>query len=285
MEFAQKGTNMFSYRSGPAMNSGGATIVVVGLLGVLLLAVALWVAYSFMVTSLVTKVVLSGTYHARNSPRTVGVEKMPKANGREMSLAFWCYLEDSDSTDFFKQVLMIGDSLDSAKMLVVLHKSSNTMYIATRSSLATDGKPIDELGAYINGGNKGGKSPTYCFSVVNYVPLLRWVQIGIVIDHDVLSVYVDGDLYGVTSLDRQVSSASGGNAVFAELSGPLTVGSTSRGFKGYVSKVVVSTYAQSVWQVKALYEKGPVANSWLTSAVGLNGYRLQWPIEKVAAEE
>jgi len=193
---------MFSYRNNSAMGSGGATVVVVGLLGVLLLAVAIWVAYSFMVTSLVTKVVLSGTYHARNSPRTVGVEKMPKANGREMTLSFWCYLEDSDSTDFFKQVLMIGDSLDIAKLLVVLHKSSNTMYIATRSSLATTGKPIEELERYINVPNKGDAPPTYCFSVVNYVPLLRWVQIGIVIDHDVLSAYVDGDLYGVTSLDR-----------------------------------------------------------------------------------
>ena len=28
-----------------------------------------------------------------------------------------------------------------------------------------------------------------------------------------------------------------------------------------------------------------VSGNWLTSSIGLNGYRLQWPIEKVSAED
>ena len=270
----------FRYRdAAAAVFNGRGSGVLTGIVGLMLFAVALFVTYRFLVTSLVTKVVLQGTYHARSSPRTVSADKLPKLNGREMTLSFWCYIEELGPTDYFKQVMMIGDSLDSARMLAVLHKSSNAMYIVTRTSATTTAKPLDDLAAYLDG--SGEETRTHCISVVDYVPLLRWVAVSLVYDHDIVSIYIDGDLYSVTSLDRQVAQSS----VIAEPSGPLSAGSSSRGFNGYVSKVTVASFAQNVWSIKSLYQRGPVTGNWLTSSIGLNGYKFQWPIEKVSSKD
>ncbi len=257
----------------------GGSGVLVAVVGLVLFTVAMWVTYKFLVTSLVTRVVLEGTYHARNSPRTVGPDKLPKLNGREMTLSFWCYIEELGPTEHYKQVLLIGDSVDSARLLFVIHKTSNAMYVVARTSATDTAKPLDDLTRYIN--NADGSERTHSISVINYVPLLRWVCVTCVYDYNIVSIYLDGDLYSVTSLDRQVPVSS----VLAEPKGPLTVGSAARGYNGYISKVTVASYAQNVWAIKALYQRGPVSGNWLTSSIGLNGYRLQWPIEKITTTD
>lgn len=269
----------FRRGTGSYFSESGGSGVLVGIVGLLLFTIAMWVTYKFLVTSLVTRVVLEGTYHAMRSPRTVGPEKMPKLNGREMTLSFWCYIEELGPTDYYKQVVMIGDSVDNARLIMVIHKSSNALYVVSRTSSTTNQKPLDDLTAYINGSD--GDARTHSISVVSYIPLLRWVCVTCVYDYDIVSIYLDGDLYSVTSLDRQVPVSS----VLAEPAGPLTAGSSSRGYNGYISKVTVASYAQNLWAIKALYQRGPVSGNWLTSSIGLSGYKLQWPIEKVSAED
>jgi hypothetical protein len=268
--------NSFSNSGRALISSSAGSGVIVGVVGLILFTVALYVIYTYLVTSLVTVAVLDGTYHARTAPRTVGADKLPKLNGREMSLSFWFYVEELGPTQNFKQVLMIGESLDSAILYVAIDKTSNALYVISRTSTTSTQKPLEDLQNYLNKSYVGPMS--HSISVVNYVPLLRWVCLTIVYDYDIVSLYVDGDLYSVTSLDR--NAGNNVSSVLSEPKGSLSVGSTARGFNGYVSKVTVASYAQSVWTIKALYQRGPVSGNWLTSSLGLSNYRLQWPITK-----
>lgn len=266
--------------------------------GAVLLAVALYVAYRMIVTSLVTRLVLDGTYHCRTAPKTVAADKLPKLSGREMSLSFWVYVEDSSASEEPKRILYLGESANTADITVVLSKSGNTLYIVARTSAAQAAQtPLSDLATYLlskaaaaNAAGAatapGAASPpaapatatnrSHCISVVEYLPLMRWVHVGVVLDLDVVSVYVDGDLYSVASVSRQVP-----DAVLSNPKGGLSTGSASQGLSGYISKVSVASYAQSVWQMKSYYGAGPVSSSWLTGAVGLDGYKLQWPIAKI----
>ena len=136
------------------------------------------------------------------------------------------------------------------------------MYVVTRTSATTTEKPLD-LTAYINGSRA---APAHCISVVNCVPLLRWVCVTCVYDYDIVSIYAD----------RPVQRHQPGPP------GPLVQrpcrarGAPHRwqlfeGFNGYISKVTVASYAQNVWAIKSLYQRGPVSDNWLTSSMGLNG--------------
>ena len=85
----------FRNSAGSVFSSGGNGVLV-GIVGLILFTVALWVTYRFLVTSLVARWWRGPTTPGLSAHR--GPEKLPKP-GREMALSFWCYIEELGPTD------------------------------------------------------------------------------------------------------------------------------------------------------------------------------------------
>lgn len=278
----------------------GLTTLMVVVVAVGVFAALAYTVYQILSTNLKVVTLLEEPLHAISQAKSVSSDKFPTMkNGKEFSLSFWVYVETQMNTQGLKSVFHIGDDENSKSPVVVMDRSTNKLYVALRTSEVTDGttstgvlssyaqQRLPQSGASSSATNTGANESTgledfqyqgFVILEIEYVPLARWVNLVIVLDNDMVTLYLDGDIYSVVPVTRFAKSG-----VVMDPEGSLAVGSATTGFSGYVSNVQIANYAFSVFHSRAIYRAGPVRRSlgWLLPS----NLKLQWPIATVKTDE
>jgi len=254
----------------------------------------------------------------------------PNNNGNRTTFLFWIYIHDIDllSGEDLRHVLHRGDETTrGASPAVYLDGVKNRLYIRFSKDTDKTGDNFTTVGPtdlkeQIKRAKSANRDAEYTSIlgaqtvtdtldaikidlathgvVVDYIPLQRWVHVGVVVNETVnrgyITTYLDGEVVSsISSNDRvTLSDASGGKNISVSFTGlnlskkgDIYIGGESynenmpKGFSGLVSRVVVSNFDMNGEEVRDVYLRGPVEN--LTSKLGLPAYGVRSPIYKIGA--
>ncbi len=233
--------------------------------------------------------------------------------GLEFSYCFWVYvanLEQTSTTNTSSNHKIIwfrgpvGDKLTSANPVVLVDGTNSKMYIVlktTNSSLsATPGIPyendltlITERNCFLDTTaatcNMSDTENRHVIMSIDYVPIQRWVHVAFTVDNKLITLYLDGDIYSVKSVDEFKSQKNLASSLVLDKSlGDIWVGknpaiANGNTLNGYLSRLEFYNYSMSVNDVRDSYNAGPYKKSWL-SYVGLGDYGVRAPIYKLSEE-
>lgn len=216
---------------------------------------------------------------------TIDQNKIPPTlNGQEYTYSFWLYLADYNTVTTPPKILFGRGSEESGKdgggkgrsPLVYMDSTTNKMYLSVLLSGGA-GQSVALAGV--------PSSQYYVTATVDYVPLQRWVHVALVVQDNLISVYVDGDLYTVKNASDQNPSSSGASplpAIFGPTAGGVTVGSSVGGVNpnAFMSQLQVFNYGMTQRDIKLRYAGGPSTPSAL-GALGIPGYGIRSPVYRV----
>jgi len=135
----------------------------------------------------------------------------------------------------------------------------------------------------------------YLIMTIDYVPLQKWVNVALIIDNQMLSVYMDGEIYSVKSVDdfyamnaNMPKGATLPNLIIDKSDGDIYIGANPQSsqnitINGYLSKLDFFTYAISSVDVKKIYDQGPFSRNFM-SMIGLGStYGVRSPIYNIGS--
>tara|TARA_B100001540_G_C15816257_1_gene647643 strand:+ start:5748 stop:6770 length:1023 start_codon:yes stop_codon:yes gene_type:complete len=244
-------------------------------------------------------------------------------NGIRRSYTFWIYVKDNDHSHF-RNILYLSKDGDkkiiNTSPHIFMDKSNNKMYIRFKKQNEDSNKlkapcesanTAENLHEWVkNHFVEGTNEPEECFKnymkqgiVIDYVPMQRWVHIGIVInDHTSnsngrygasISAYVDGELVAVANHDEEIRGLGSSSEQYTyninnlDLDNftKLVVGGEqssgiSPGFSGLLCKFAVFNYDLNDRDIHNDYNKGPVDN--LMAKLGIGTYGVRSPVYRIS---
>ena len=225
--------------------------------------------------------------------RNIVPYKVPSANlslvttGQEFSYTFWIILNSNyDSTSDYKLVMQRGNTnintssySSNTNPVIFLDKNVNTMYICiSTTQVQSQMIPSDILA--MNGQDQ--YTSGYLISKIDYIPLQRWVFVGIVIKDTTLYIFLDGDLYSATTVyNVALNGKSNVRPIIKGTNGDLTIGDNVNTTQGYISNSKFFNYGLTQKEMQSNYSQGP-AKSSLLSMFGLKNYGVRSPIYEIA---
>ena len=232
--------NAYNYATGR-----GLTTLVIILVAVGVFAALAYTVYQILSTNLKVVTLLDKPLNALSQSTTVKSEKFPTmSNGKEFSVSFWVYVESQSNTSNLRQVISIGDKSDELSPLVMMDRTTNKMFIAMRTMSTPTMSTIEIINQYSESvktrttSNPHLKYNKSIIMEIEYVPLGRWLNVVAVLDNDVVSLFVDGDMYSVAPISRfkdmtHVSSpATGTGGAAAGAAGAAGTGGAAAGTGG-----------------------------------------------------
>jgi hypothetical protein len=264
-------------------------VIFIVLLSLALFGLSVFVVYRFLVTSLKsTTLVPDPVYLFDTTPAAFASSKLPALNGREYAVSFWMYSAGvpNQTGGVHQEFITFKGAGGLPALSVVQDKQKNRVYFValtdannTESSGTSATTLVD---AYLS---SSGTTTNHVIIPVDYVPLQRWVNLCMVVDQDVVTVYMDGDIYNVHVTSQQVGGTTSKRSIVRDPTGGDVVFNNSGGSSGkvraYISRLQFFNYALSVYHTKSIYNAGPTSAGVL-SWLGLTNYKLQWPIVEVA---
>lgn len=209
------------------------------------------------------------------APLTISKSKIPPTlNGQEYTYSFWVYLVEYDATSH--PMMLFGRGTQPGGLggspLVYLDKDTNKMYVSVSLNKTVQTSKLDDVPS----------STSYVTAVVDYVPLQRWVNVVVVMQDYLMTVYLDGDMYTVENVTSIGDAGATTRGIFGPTSGDVVVGSAGSGpqAKAFISKLQFYNFALTHGDVRARYALGPVNPSALAS-MGVPGYGVRSPIYKI----
>jgi len=261
-------------------------------------------------------------------------------NGHRSSLCFWIYIYDINKfMGSYRHVLHRGDETDdvtTASPYIYIDANTNAMHISFATNRVTNTFGPETIGsAYLS--TDAAKTARNCYNdtsagsvpvssdaiakyiqsvrgtTIDYVPLQRWVHIGIVVNEELnggtITTYVDGEMAKtvssnsaytgapITSIPTNNPSVSYNvigtglkptlNIIDVNLdrAGSIYTGGSigsqvGPGFSGMLSKIQFFNYDMNAADIYNNYLKGPV-DSVLVN-FGLPAYGLRSPIYRMA---
>lgn len=202
-------------------------------------------------------------------------------NGQEYSFSFWLYLSDYMPTQNYRMLFMRGGNtssmLGNSCPVVFLDNRTNKLYVSVRTNLSStpSGSDLSKL--------LDKKRYNIVTATVEYVPLQRWVNVTFVVQDNLLTVYMDGDMYTVENVHDLYDPARGTDRpIFAGLSGDVIVGNiqNTSTTPGFISRLKYFNYALTTRDVRSLYDKGPV-NTGVLSKFGVSEYGFRTPVYRL----
>lgn len=304
------------------------TTIIIIMIAVFLLfiAVILYIMFRLKGSKLLLKELVSDPVKLDeiSSAKIIESSEIPKpVVGVEYGYSFWIYVDSTaytpittgttpqDKLIFFRS----GDTnVNSANTLVFMDGVSNSLYIALQTGGATltdtnnvvynsNLYNIRKMNYFLNNNlllNKSTDPDTaainkYIILTIDYVPLQRWVHVSFVIDNNIVTIYLDGEIYSVKSLSEfkamrtpEVDSSNKPiplTLTFNTPDGNIYYGKNTNLTNGgnppssYFSKLVFYNYAVSSSEIRKIYSKGPLSKSFMSS-LGLN-YGVRSPIYKL----
>lgn len=194
-------------------------------------------------------------------------------NGSRRTYTFWIYVNDlNNSSGDIRHVWSIGDKkANENSPIVYIDSESNKLNISFAKS--------DNLNNTIDQNYK---------IKFDYLPLQRWVHIGIVVNDNysgtTVTLYMDSEIVkSVTNGNTESGSELTANSndwntnVDLDKSGSLLVGGDKNGFNGLVSKVTIHNYDLNSKDIYNSYSEGPI-DGLLASL----GYGVRTPVYKLS---
>lgn len=210
-------------------------------------------------------------------PLTISKSKIPPTvNGQEYSYSMWMYLVQYDLSA--SPMLVFGRGIKPGNKggspLVYLDSKTNLMYVSVATNTALLTTTIDQVST----------SSDYVTAKINYVPLQRWVNITMVIQDYLMTLYMDGDIYTVSNItdapDAGWTQTSQSGPVFGPTAGDITVGSGAPQAKGFLSQLQFFNYALTQNDVQTRYAAGPTSASAM-AMFGVPAYGIRSPLYKL----
>ena len=199
--------------------------------------------------------------------------------GQEFSYSFWIYLsEQYENSTTNKLIFMRGNnsntfsSIDStSNPVIMLDKATNAMYFAlsTTSTATSTAISLNDISNPTAGTN-------HMLAKVDYVPLQRWVHFVMQVKDNIMTIFIDGDIYSITTTN-DVKTPSGVRPLVRATSGDGIIGDPNNPIKGFIGKFEFFNYALSHKNIQSIYKAGPVNKSALGN-MGLGNYGLRSPI-------
>lgn len=285
-------------------------VVITGLIATILVGLLVaWIVY----TVVQKKVLENKSYLLEESKmplsglvlnRCDGSKIPDTANGKRFAFSFWIYIHNLDkNTGLMRHVLHRGDEKNAVggSPTVFLDSSINKLYISFDTTSKNSGDPtnmttIEEQVKY-SAAKRG--------IIVDYVPLQRWVHIGVVVNEDAnggsISSYIDGELVKTATSSKTSTVTIGSetltvspniNSLALDRHGNVFVGGTNDaasgvGFSGLVSMIEFYNYNLNAKDMYEIYSRGPLhvtALGKLANGLGIgtvtNQYGLRNPIYK-----
>lgn len=299
-----------------ASSDKGPLIIVICISVLLLLFVILYITFAMKSSSLQGKQLTNEPIRLDkvDAPIQIANGDMPPSKvGREYSFAFWLYVDNfeqlvdtTSNAPIQRLIFYRGNANDvtSANPVVMMDGKSNTLYFAVK----TQGTSLDvgsNAKLYNIIKNNYFLNPTitttdplmnkYIIIPVDYVPLQRWVHLTLCVDNKVMTIYMDGEIYSVKSVDEfksyrppeidSMGKTIDTNLIVDRTDGDLFIGKNGAvgnkvSVNGYVGRVEFFNYAVPMDDVKKSYNKGPIPGGVL-SWLGINNYGFRAPIYKL----
>lgn len=228
---------------------------------------------------IVTANPLSGEFNV--SP---GAKLPDSSNGNEFSMSLWVFVDNVSITNTHKIIAYRGsqESYSNGKFFVYMDAKTNSLYASVRTNGA-----LEETSSTNEPSLNDIKNNKYFLqSVIDYVPLQRWVNITYTIKDTVMSTFVDGDLYSVTSVYELPTNPNGSRPIPVKQTGDVMIAGKAgkEGFNGYIGNGTYYNFALTVKEAKLIYNKGPYTVSWL-SYIGLGNLGVRAPIYRITSAD
>ncbi len=248
-------------------------------------------------------------------PYDISSSDIPQPSvGREYSYSFWLYVNQFDQTPENNKLIFYRgakDDISQANLLAMMDSSENKLYLCVKTqdnnldqsllmsdstalSSAVDLRKIVSTNYFANPTTKYDKSNKYIILEVDYVPLQRWVNFTLILDNKIMTLFMDGEMYSVKSVDevkayRKPELDNAGNQIKVNLildkaDGNIYIGKNTINnritMNGYLSKLEFHNYAVSINQVRSIYNQGPLAKGGILGSIGIP-YGFRSPIYKL----
>lgn len=320
-------TNVTNTIKDSVQNMGNKPETIIGLIVVIIFAgIVAWLMYRFVTQTVFnqSKLVVSETklpVLCNKLNKFTLDYKLPSGNGLKRTYTFWIYIKDM-AHQYFKNVLYIGSEtqLKDRSPQIFLDKQKNKLFIRfskKQDFYKTDGYQDSIEWGDDNGGpsidrffQEGAESALGPYTTkfknymkqgvcIEYVPIQRWVHIGIVINDygtstgGSIATYVDGDLVGIAGhgetmrgLGEDLDGVHKYDITNLELdkNDYLVVGGehdpdTTPGFAGLLCKFTMFNYDLNDRDIHNNYNEGPIDN--FMAKLGLGAYGVRSPIYKI----
>lgn len=286
--YAQSSASSSPGRAG----STSVTVLTSVLVLAVLVAVILYVVYKYRQSHLDSVVLVDSPLklYGMTEPKKVKKSELASTSiGQEYSYSFWLYLVDYDETSSDHRMLFMRtgdqDDLSSANPIVFMDGRTNRLYVSVRTNRSGS---IDDLSDLVSDG-KADPSSNFLTGVVEYIPLQRWVNVVVVLQDNLMTLFLDGDMYSVrnvhdiwdrsTSQNRPIMAASEGNVYI----GPTSQNSSN--VRGFISGVKYFNYALMGDSISAIYRYGPELKTFMSRFAYSRKYGFQSPIYRLDSDE
>ncbi len=290
-DIGQRAREITDKVAGIANQSTAALFVVVALF--LIIVIVVYIVYKIKRSDLQNVVIVKESTRLFNMKQPLRIDSAllpPTLNGQEYTFSTWLYLVEYPPMDSHALLFCrggSGQSVNGSNPIVFLNKGTNRLHVAVKTTLVPE-TPSD-LDPQVQGNAILDKvmDPRngYLTATIDYVPLQRWVHIAFVIQDNLLTLYLDGDIYTVSNVfDLPRRSPTTPRPIFAGTNGDIYVGALpnlTAQPRAFIAKTQYFNFGLMHKDIKATYTAGPTMNTIL-SALGLN-YGLRSPVYRLEA--
>ncbi len=293
-------------RGGLALPDKGKLIpILVVTVFVIVLAIVLYLLYRIRRRNFGEQVLVDTMFNITSNPKFPTVT-LDSSTTNAYSFSFWMYVVKFDplGVDAGPSHIWSATAKTKTTPICCMDGSTNKMYLSfalgnvdmTASSKCANTNNPDDLKSLTSGLGMNGigdlrlASPclNYVTLTIDYVPLQRWVNLAVIVDSKMLTVYMDGQVHSVRAASdfETYDSAGNPNLVRPMFSTdlPMSFSSATSLTKNPNQNIALSSmrlynFPLSQRDVQNKYRAGPHAAdaSWL-DWLGFGSVKFQWPI-------
>lgn len=262
--------------------------VLVGLVFILLVAVVVYIVYKIRRFSL-RDVPLTSQSVVIANPANGGAALAPagllpeSVSGNEFSISAWLYIDNlQDKPDDNKLIMYQGGATtyDNASWMMYMDANTNRLTVAVTTS-GVDGTVMPTHGPNTKQTLKDVDNNKFFLKAsIDYVPMQKWVFVTFVVKDATLTLYLDGELYTVSTVYDLPLRAGDIRPIVPKPIGDIIIGAPAGtiGVAGYIARPRFSNYSQTMKQIKNVYEEGPYAASSFFRFLGVPNMGFRSPI-------
>lgn len=278
---------------GDSNNKAMVTVIVSIALLAILVIIIIYAVYRYKQSNLESTVLVEEPlklYGMKEAKKIKGTDLTSASVGQEFTYSLWLYLVDyEDSSSDYRMIFMRSeaeDDLNGSNPIVFMDGRTNRLYVSARSNSS---RHVSDLSELVPDGAGGTNSNHFLTGVVEYVPLQRWVNLVIVFQDNLMTLYLDGEMYSVRNVhDLWKPERSANRPILSGSQGDIFVGPTtqnSNSIRGFLSGLKYFNHALMADAIHGIYQHGPNYKTWMSKLGITRRYGFQSPIYRLDKED